>query len=255
MMFLDSKNCGVSKGVNYFESKTSMNNDSVIKEIDIILDSAFFCPLTTSFSQRINMADEISEKFDLDPDLMEEYLKAATALVGLRRKKGTDKKSLKSIKTRMQFLHMLIFKKLAQDHPQEVEEYKKYQALLYSNFPHLDDFVFEPEWVELSHEFCGMRTVLEELERVTREIDKLLPDLSDMEMEQAEELSDEIANNIFQESKSLWKDDTEFREYIKKEVLPYQPKDYQIIIYAALYREFCVLTLETWVTDMPEDDQ
>jgi len=227
-----------------------MNNiDCMLSKIDDIFESAFFCPLTAAFSKRITKAQEASKKFELDAELTEEYSKTAVTLMRYINKKPDEKKAIKNLQNKMQFLHILIFKKFKKEHPGEVNAYEKYQTCLYDNLSHLDDFIFEPEWVKASQDFFGIGNLLGEVERVILEAEKNLPELSEDDAEEAEELGEKLTKEILCDKTNPWKSDRSFRRFLREELLPKHPLRYHPYLYITLYKEFCVLTMEYWVMD------
>jgi len=222
-----------------------MNNPSaIIKEIEKILDSAFFCPLTVSFSERVKDAEEISIDFHLDRDLMKEYTKTARKLLD-ERKEDKNEKTIKKLKNNMQFLHLIIFKKFKKDHPDEVNDYKRYEKYLYKELSHFDDFVFEPEWVEAVNESFGMKNVIEELERVVAESEKKLPLLSNREYDEVEKRSEDITSRV--DADIFRKNELSFRKYLIEEILPKEAEKYRPFLYINLYKQFCFITLQSWL--------
>jgi len=227
-----------------------MNNAScILSQIDDVFESAFFCPLTTSFSRRITKAQEASKTFELDTELTKEYSKTAVKLLTYRNKKSGEEKTIKNLQNKMQFLHMLIFKKFKKEHPGEVNAYEKYQACLYDNLTHLDNFIFEPEWVKASQDFFGIGNLLGEVERVTLEAEGRLPELSEDDTEKAEELGEKLTKEILCDKTTPWKNDRSFRKFLREELLPKHPLRYHPYLYITLYKEFCVLTMEYWVME------
>jgi len=227
-----------------------MNNaDCLLSQIDDVFESAFFCPLTTSFSKRITKAQEASKKFELDAELTDEYSKIAVKLLTYMNKKPDEKRTIKNLQNKMQFLHMLIFKKFKKEHPGEVNSYEKYQACLYDNLNHLDNFIFEPEWVKASQDFFGTGNLLGEVERVTFEAEKRLPELSEDDADKAEELGETLTKEILRDKTSSWKNDRSFRKFLREKILPKQALRYHPYLYITLYKEFCVLTMEYWVME------